>query len=243
MRRHRAAGLFVFGLSVSLASAASANHISLQVFTDGVQTGYYDATDLGCSEGEISQCTGEGLVVGDLRLDSWTINLDTDPVVSGITAVTNLNSSLSQQFTLLFTLVTGPTGSPGTVIGGSVQGGMTDNDGNDATVSTATGSALYSARIDGATVQTLYADPQSFSAGGGFLSGNIPNVAFGTPIPSQPGPGVTTNIGIQLDFVLTPLDSASFTSVFVVEAPEPGTLLLLGSALLGLVIMGGRRAA
>jgi hypothetical protein len=117
---------------------------------------------------------------------------------------------------------------------------MTDNTGDGATVSAATGSALYTALIDGASVQALYAAPQSFSSGA-FLSGNIPNTAFGTPIPSQAGPPVASSIGIRLDFLLTPGDSASFTSNFVVVVPEPGTALLFGAGLVGLGLLGSRR--
>jgi hypothetical protein len=216
--------------------------VSLQLFVGGQPVGYYDEVDLGCSPGDvISQCTGTTpIVAGDLRIDSWDLTLDNDPVVSGPVAVTNLNPLLSQQFTLLFTLVTGPIG-PSTLTGGSVQGGMSDLDNNDATVSTAAGSAFYSALIDGVTVQTLYADPQSFSAGEPFLSGNVPNLAFGTPIPSQPGPAVVANIGIKLDLILTAADSASFTSNFVLQqVPEPATAALLGLA--GIALLGRRRS-
>jgi hypothetical protein len=122
--------------------------------------------------------------------------------------------------------------------GGSLQGGVTDNNGDGATLSTAAGSALYQGLIDGgsAAARTLYADPYSVSAGA-FLSNNVPNAAFGTPIPSLPSPAVTTSIGIRLDFVLTPQDSASFTSNFVVVVPEPatGALLALGLVALGLL--------
>lgn len=237
----RYTGLLAVGFGLAFSSSASA--VSLQVFIGGSPdpVGYYDDEALGCStQGDISHCAGGGLVMGDLRIDSWNMTFDSDPVVTGTTAVTNLNTLSSVQFTLLFTLPTGPVG-PSTLIGGSVQGGMTDNNGDDATVSTAVGSSFYAARIDGGTVQTLYADPQSFSAGGAFLSGNIANVAFGTPIPSQPAGAVVANIGIQLDFILTPSDSASFTSNFVVvAAPEPPMAALLGLGLAGLVLVTRR---
>jgi len=230
--------------AVIFAASAGATGFGLEILGNG-QTWNYNSTDLGCSdpgEGTKSQCTGSGLVVsaGLLRLDSWSISLDGDPVISGPIAVTNLSGS-TQQFTFTFTLptVTGPS----TLTGGSVQGGMTDNNGDGVTLSTASGSAFYTPMIDGGAFGPgiLYADPQSFSAGG-FLSGNVPNLAFGTPIPSQPGPAVATSIGIKLDFLLTKQDSATFSSVFVVQpVPEPGTAALLGLGLLTLGIRSRRR--
>jgi hypothetical protein len=235
-----AIAVVAIGGGLSLASPASSVPVYLSVSIDGEQAGSYDASDLNCSAGDVvSHCVGGGLVIDDLRLDSWDLTFDNDPVVTGPVVVTNLGA-VTQQFTFLFTLPTGPIG-PSTLIGGSVQGGMTDGTGDGVTVSTAAGSALYSALIDGGTVQTLYADPQSFSAGQ-FLSGNIPNQAFGTPIPSLGGPPVAANIGIKIDFVLTPGDSASFTTNFVVvPIPEPATAALFGLGLGGLAAAGRKR--
>ncbi len=132
-----------------------------------------------------------------------------------------------------------PPGS--SLIGGSIQGGATDNNGNGVTLSTPAGAAFYTARIDNADVQSLYLDPQSYSAGS-FLSVSVPSLAFGTPIPSQAGPAALTNIGIRLDFLLTPGDSASFTSNFVVQpVPVPAAAWLFGGAL-GLLAWMRRRA-
>jgi hypothetical protein len=167
-----------------------------------------------------------------LNIDLLDIDIDSDPVVTGTAGVTNL-FSVTQQFTLLFTLPVTPIPG-GTKTGGSYRGTVTDNNGNGATVSTVPGSALYTAQLDGANWQTLYAHAASTSAGS-FLSASIPTQTFGTPIPSLLGPAVATSIGIKLDFNLTAFDSASFTSNHVVQPiPEPqtGALMALGLALL-----------
>jgi len=226
-----AAAATVFGLPASAATTG----LGLQVHINGEAAGYVGAGTLGCVDvpgTPTANCVGSNAAVGTLHLDSWNVFVDSDPVISGIVAVTN-TGAVTQQFTLLFTLPIAPAIPGGTVIGGSIQGGATDNNGNGVTLSTPTGAAFYTARIDGADVQSLYLDPQSFSAGG-FLSVNVPSVAFGTPIPSQPGPAALANIGIRLDFLLTPGDSASFTSNFVVQpavVPVPAAAWLLGSAL------------
>lgn len=233
-------------LSVSL--PASAASLGLLVVVDGEPQNYFTAGDLGCtaiSGTPTATCAGTGAVIdGEISLDSWNVFIDSDPVINGVIAVTNLDPVNTQQFTLVFTLPIAPPIPGGTLIGGSIQGGATDNNGNGVTLSTPVGSAFYTARIDGSDVQSMYLDPQSYSAGS-FLSVNVPSLAFGTPIPSQPGPAALTSIGIRLDFLLTPGDSASFTSNFVVQpaaVPVPAAYLLFGSAL-GLLGWMRRRAS
>ena len=233
--------ILLSGSALLLASAAGAAPVTpgtyLDVAIDGVPSGQYYQGQLGCTSGAGAtfNCSGTGLVVDTLTIDSWSMNFDSDPVISGITAVTN-NGPVTQQFTLLFVLPIAPIPG-GTLVGGSVQGGVTDNTGDGATLSTVLGSSFYTALIDGAPVDTLY-DHLTTVTAGSFLSANLASLAFGVPIPSQPGPAALATIGIRLDFTLTPGDSASFTSNFVVVVPEPSTALLMG---LGLGLMALRR--
>lgn len=222
-------------------SPVSAASLGLGVYVDGEWAGYYGSSVLGCNDvagTPTAVCAGSGPVeIGGssgMAIDSWNVFVDADPVINGIIAVTNLGA-VTQQFTLLFTLPIAPAIPGGTVIGGSIQGGATDNNGNGVTLSSAgPGTAFYTARIDGADVQSLYLDAQSFSTAAPFGSINVPALSFGAPIPSQAGPAALVNIGIRLDFLLTPGDSASFTSNFVVQpqvVPVPAAVWLFGSAL------------
>jgi hypothetical protein len=234
---HRTALSIAAVAALSLGSlTANAVSVDLQVLLNGEQAGVYNGANLGCQDvagTPTANCASTGPVwVGGsegLRLDSWNLFLDEDPVVSATVAVTNLSLS-TQQYTLLFTLPISPI--PGaTVVGGSIQGGATDNNGDGVTLSAPTASSFYTALIDAVAVQSLYTAPQTFSAGS-FLSLNVPNLAFGTPIPSQAGPAALSSIAVRLDFLLTPGDSATFTGNFVVQPiPVPAAAWLLGSAL------------
>ena len=224
------------------AAPSQAIQFTLDVSVGGVSAGSLNATQLGCVDGAnfTATCTAQNVAVGDLLITNLDLFLDSDPVVSGEVAVQNIGL-VTNQFTLIFTLPTGPIGAPTTLTGGSVAGGVTDNDGTGATLSTLPGSAFYSALIDGVTHQMLFPHSVVLNAPAFDSADLVPPGAFGTPIPSLPGPAVVTSIGIQYDFNLTAQDAASFTGVFVVQpVPEPSTALLLGLGL-ALVAKGGRR--
>jgi hypothetical protein len=111
------------------------------------------------------------------------------------------------------------------------------------TISSITGTPVYSAQIDGSTVQTLLNDPFSatssafdaqFGGPGTILAGLL-------PAPTVPGPAVSNTIGIQLSFALSPGAAVGIGAGFVVEpVPEPTTVLLLAFGLGGLAVAGSR---
>ena len=159
--------------------------------------------------------------------------------------VTN-NSGADQTFSI--TVNSAPLATPGgvdlasTLIGGSVTGSVTDLNGDGASLSAVSpDGSLYSALFNTDTVATLGDDPFSASAGV-FESNTVGPEEFGSPIPSAVGPAFANgdSIGITLEFVLSAGDSASFTSVFVVDVPAPAGLALLGVA--GVVSRRRRRA-
>lgn len=224
--------------------AGPAGAFTISVVSDGGGSRTYSGAELGCEQQPDTTfaCSSSGIDTSAAPystefwvMDSWNFTSNADPFIIGNIALVNPGAT-TQRFTLLFNQATGPFG-PNNVMGGSVQGGLTADAGG-GTLSVPTGSFFYRGLIDGLPVAgaDLYGDPFSVSAGG-FGSANVPALDFGTPIPSLAAPDVTSTIGIQLDFELTAGDQASFTSVFVVETPEPSAVALLG---FGLVALGLR---
>ncbi len=114
--------------------------------------------------------------------------------------------------------------------GGSLAGSVTDLGGDGAQLSAVSSSAIYTALVDGVEIAELLSAPFSASADA-FSSASIGPVSFGAPIPSQPVGPVNNNFQINLNFLLSSGDAASFTSDFVLTAvPAPGALALAGAA-------------
>jgi hypothetical protein len=234
-------------LVILSSSAALAIPISLQVYADGVLIGNVDENVLGCVDvipGVSATCNATNLDYGDgytqFQIDSLSMTIDADPVVTGTWAVTNTDFlNPTQHFTMVFTLPIAPPIPGPTLSGGSISGTVSDGDGNGATLSAFGGSSIYTAQIDGSNTATLYDDPTSISALP-FDTAAISEAIFGAPVPNQLGGPALVSIGIVLDFVLTQFDSATFTSEHeVIPVPEPRTaaLLAIGCALLA----GARR--
>ncbi|HOB74670.1 MAG TPA: PEP-CTERM sorting domain-containing protein [Phycisphaerae bacterium] len=158
----------------------------------------------------------------------YEILADTDPLVQAVFSITNQSATNTQTYSLTVSMPVTPALAPPNLMGGSVTGSLTDT-GGGAMLTSNGATAVYTALINGVPVQTLLDSPYSVSAGA-FQGVQIGPLDFGVPIPSAAAPNVSVDtIGIQLQFTLSPGDSASFTSVFVVEpVPEPTTMALLG---------------
>lgn len=239
-------------ISIYSSLSHAAIDLSLQLMAGGPgerqSLGGFDSIELGCVDESLvtATCSGSGVNInwadGTFDLDSWSVFVDTDPVISASFDVVN-NTGATQWYTMIFTLPIAPAITPSSVIGGSVGVTLTDANGGGATLSSAGGLSIYQAQIDGATVETLLDNPYSLSAGT-FLS-SVDSASFGIPIPSQAGPQALSTIGLRFDFNLSAGDRAAFTSVFVVEPnpiPLPAAAWLFGSAVAGLIGFRAKRS-
>lgn len=231
-----AAMLAVFSAHVAVATPAA----GLAPPTIDINGTTLDGAALGCApRNGLFECGGQNLAGDGYVLDSWAFLLDPDPSITATFTLTNI-SAATRTIVLTWTLPVAPTG-PSLLASGFIgPGTLTDLNANGATL-TDDGSSIYTARIDGSPVRTLLDPPQSFTAPadpfGLPSSVPIPLASFGPETLAQ---SANTTISMRIEFTLTAGDQVLLPAFFEVQPiPEPGTLVLLGSGLAGLV--GARR--
>lgn len=170
---------------------------------------------------------------------NWNFNASnnqggTKAFTAGNYVIQNLTAQ-AIEFELTVSLPVALLGS--TLYGGSVSGGLTTQ--GEGFISSLTG-PLWTGSTGASVIGTLFNAPFLVSrteAG----SSSLGSDAFGTPIPSLPGPDLGSDLSITFRFLLGGNSSASFTSVFVAQIPAPGAVALLGLA--GFTARGRRRRA
>jgi PEP-CTERM motif-containing protein len=230
---------------VAVASTASAAPVvTVTIDSVGVYDNYTQIVDT-TPNGD-GTFGGAGIGYGASFTCDWSLSVNPDPSITGTFSLTN-TTSVSKQFVLTVTLPIAVTGGGpgGTKIGGYL-GDVTYNDANlDAQLSLDAfgGNPMYRALVDGVGVQDLnvLAGP---TFGGPGISVVSNRVTFGgPPYPNAPGPAIaTSNIQIRLGIELSAGDHATLPVFFQIEAPEPGSVLLLGVALAGLAVLRKRSA-
>jgi hypothetical protein len=175
----------------------------------------------------------------------WLIEADPDPFLNATFTITNLLPT-AQDFAVSSTLPISPAIEVGSLTGGSFSGTLLDMGGGGATLESLLGGSpppMYMAVIDGGDYQALATAPQTFTTIPYGTAGFGP-FDFGTPIPSQLGPDVLSDIEVDLNVRLSGDDVAVLVATFVVEpVPEPATLAFLGAGAMALLAVRRRRAA
>jgi hypothetical protein len=180
----------------------------------------------------------------EYAVNNWTALLDTDPFVTNNVNVTN--NSLALQTFVTTVLLPISAFAYDTAINSSVGVTVTDSNGSTSMLFQNNGStAIFVGTVNLGSVLPL--NPTGPATLPITLADCSPSftgctTTSSTGIASQAVPaGTATLIGITLTFELSPGDSAGLTSRFEI-VPEPGTLALALSGLVGLGLIGRRRS-
>lgn len=243
MRTHSSRLLFAAALLLGAGSASAGTiPVGIPSVTLGENGASGDLASLGVLVQNPDGVTGSWSLTEDYSgggwlVSDWTLSYDNDPFVTNNITVTNV-SLVTQTFVATVLLPISPFGY--NVHRGSVGVSTTDSNGDGVlTFASVVPTGLHQGTINGATQLELL-DPIALNIAS---CGSIPGC---TAVASQSiayapvGPGVATQIGLILQFNLSPGDSASLTSRYEI-APEPTTLTLALAGLAGLGVLGRRR--
>jgi len=223
------------------AGSAFASHVSLGMdvwINNNWQNVTYQSTETPLS-GSAVQLTG---TAGNSMWDyGWDLVVDPDPVISGSLTFTN-TTAMTQSYSVLLTLST-PASSQNHTMTGTVFAGTGVSDSTtDSDSSAQLSNIAITGLIDGSNAMNIFA---------GGLSCGIPIGSDGCSASlsadSINGPalwtaGITSSIGIRLNFDLSAGDTATLITAFDVQpVPLPAALWLFGSGLLGLAGLARRR--
>lgn len=169
---------------------------------------------------------------------SWdSITLDEDPNVSSVGAFKNISGGTQNFIFSVSTPIAPPLAS--TLYGGStsVTYGDASNDGLGGLSNDSSGNPAYTGTIDGVGVLNMLTALNLTPA----FAGDTTQTASefqGLPGPTIPGPAANNTIGILHRFSLSAGDQATYNSSFqVVAVPEPGAIVLVTTALGGLLLL------
>ncbi|MSR44279.1 MAG: hypothetical protein EXS15_02845 [Phycisphaerales bacterium] len=168
---------------------------------------------------------------------SWAYLVDPDPFITGTFSVTNETAS-AREYVINFSLPISPSIEASTM-SGQVAGTLTDANGSGSALLTSiAGGNVYTALADELFVYSLMSGANHWVSNP-FGTTSFSGGSFGQGT-TLAGPLVNDTIGIRFAFTLSAGDSASFSSIFVVNpVPAPGVFAL--AVVTGLIGYGRRR--
>jgi hypothetical protein len=189
-------------------------------------------------DGSFSFLGGSMTMTGVWTLTWSEIKLDPDPIVSFAGGFTNASGSPQDFVFSIVAPVIPALGSPTRYGGQTIVTYLDANlNGSGFLKNDSSGNPAYIGTIDSAPQLNMLLSLNLVT------SATSQSETQGIPGPTLTGgPAVTANIGIIHYFSLSPGDQGTFNSVFQV-VPEPGTVALFATGLLGLLMWGRRRSA
>jgi hypothetical protein len=226
-------GVFLFCLQ---GMAAATPGVNIQI---GDQSWYQELTEM--KGGMLKYSNPAGFKSSAGSITGFSLMVDADPfIVWGFTATNFTNIPQNFGFAFLPGVVLNPAVPGNSIIDASISGGITDNDGNGVSI----------APFGQATIQVNVTDfdtAKQFTWGVGPADFKVGPVAQALPYVGEfmatlPGPVAPVMFGDSVFFTLSANDTASLTGYCAVNAtPIPGSLVLLGSGIFGLVGVGMRK--